>query len=65
MLKINGWLARDKDGCLNLFQGIHPHRLGEEWVSSGDYGYIGNKDMMPELSWEDEPVEVEISIRVV
>ena len=61
----HGWVARNKDGCLFLFQDEYPHRLGNEWTSHADRGYIGYKDMIPELTWEDEPIEVELSIHEI
>ena len=59
------WVARDKDGRLYLHVSSEkPIREGDEWM-----GYSGGErsdflslpnDLYPELTWGDEPVEVEI-----
>ena len=59
--KIKGWVARDKDGSITLYED-KPFRDGEiwkgcSWKSSGIYDLF-----FPDLKWEDEPVEVELSI---
>lgn len=63
------WIARDKDGDLTLFSS-KPHRCtdvgwnNESWdVSSMDDFtdvMILDPNMFPDLTWEDEPIEVEL-----
>jgi len=64
------WVARDKDGTLRLFSlycydGEHrlpPVRYGNIWKSTQ---YLCesikiDRSLFPNLTWEDEPIEVEI-----
>lgn len=65
MNSIEGWAARDKNGHLNFFLG-KPHRIkntrGEEyWVGHGRMKQPN--DFLSELSWDDEPIEVELTIK--
>lgn len=70
--KIKGWVARDQnvgeDGT-NLYFGYRkPKRLGAEpFITWGDYGdFIGlPKDMFPSLTYNNEPIEVELTIKNV
>lgn len=60
------WAARDKNKTLMLFE-HRPHRGNKVWfISDGGGGYwhkgLG-PDPLPELGWEEEPVEVEIIVR--
>lgn len=60
---ISGWVARDRTGALSLYQS-YPERqenlgywrdgLGEFDLSETDF---------PSLTWQDEPIEVEITIK--
>ena len=69
--KIKGWVARDKDGQLCIFyDGDKPHR-GEcnswwypEYCLEGDCMTIDD-DMFPDLTWESEPIEVELTIKKI
>ena len=58
---INGWVARDQDGLLTLFDS-EPKRfpIDESWVGCGFTDLP--KDLFPDLKWEDEPIEVELPI---
>ena len=65
MNSIEGWAARDKNGHLNFFLG-KPHRIkntrGEEyWVGHGRMKQPN--EFFPELSWNDEPIEVELLLK--
>ena len=66
--KIKGWVARDKNGEIHYFQ-EYPRRVTEYELNHWwDRDYISmwiEKDSFPELTWEDEPVEVELLIRRV
>lgn len=69
------WVARDKDGRLQLFEG---HPIKE--VEKGEWNYYSifsdfrpewehdfsvkllNRELFPELTWDDEPIEVELEV---
>lgn len=67
------WIARDKDGELNLFI-AKPIRLKVNWVeevigslsSRNDYTgvvrYVDKINGFENLTWEDNPVEVSLTI---
>ncbi len=70
---IRGWIARDskiEGGNISLYQTM-PHR--KEYKSTDYINFVwlsgwGGKitlpgSMFPEVTWEDEPVEVEIQIK--
>ena len=70
--KIKGWVARDQvegeDGT-NIYLGYNkPRKLGEEpfvtWCDYGDFISLP-KEMFPELAWESEPIEVELTIKKI
>ena len=52
------FVARDKKGILFLFK-IKPVRMGDTW-SWDEYSYVLDSDMFPDLTWEDEPLEVNL-----
>ena len=58
---IKGWVARDQDGLLTLFDS-EPKRfpVDESWIGCGFTDLP--KDLFPDLKWEDEPIEVELPI---
>lgn len=68
--KIKGWLARDRNKAL-FFHHEKPHRYyGDTWRTD----WVRHPqpelhhlrlldDIMPNLKWEDEPIEVELIIR--
>ena len=75
--KIKGWVARDGTvrridvGRLRFFDNKPFRRdyittVNGEWGEHRDYPckYIINlpKDLFPDLSWEDEPIEVELTL---
>lgn len=64
--KIKGWVARDeKDGRLDFFYKKPPIRGNKEWLPNGA-GMISSivfKDFCPDLKWEDEPIEVELTLK--
>ena len=62
--KIKGWVARDKDGQGFVFRSM-PFRSsnGKGWV--GFYHVVLQQDDFPEVTWEDEPIEVEFEIHKV
>ena len=64
--KIHGWVARDKYGSLNLF-GDKPTRFEDDTFGNikGSGMIFLNDELLPEVTWESEPVEVELLIRKV
>lgn len=59
---IEGWVARDKSGCLFLHY-WKPHRTpgGDKWYSEFAQKCLP-KDNFPEVTWESEPKRVKIII---
>ena len=64
--KIKVWVARDSDGCLTLCK-VKPQRWeGDFWIGEGGAEYFPlDSQIFPELTWEDEPIEVELLIRKI
>ena len=64
--KVRGWVARDKYGSLNLF-GDKPTRFEDDTFGNikGSGMIFLNDELLPEVTWESEPVEVELLIRKV
>jgi hypothetical protein len=66
------WIARDKDGQLTLFTN-KPHRCtdvgwdNESWdvVSMDEFTdmMILNPTLFPNLTWKNEPIEVELTLK--
>lgn len=62
------WLARNKDGCLSLFNDKPTINYSKiSWaVNNCDYGYpIWNEELMarfPDVTWENSPVAVDITL---
>ncbi len=59
--KVKGWVARDKDGNITLYED-KPFRDGEIWKGCSWKSSMIYDLFLPDLKWEDEPVEVELSI---
>ena len=70
MNKVRYYVARDKDGVLWLYLG-KPIRYKNVFIGNGSNGlthinfrFFGlNKDDYADLEWEDEPIEVFVSIK--
>lgn len=62
--KIKGWVARDKDNDVYVYL-TQPSRFKEQWVCGGDVWVKIPHTDFPELKWEDEPIEVELTINRV
>lgn len=64
--KLKGWVARDKNGEINYFQ-EYPRRITEDrrnyWWDRDYISMCIDENSFPELTWEDEPIEVELLIR--
>ena len=67
MLEINGYIARDKDNYLYLYTKakpvFNPSTGMWEAVQVGDYMEI-DKDKFPKLKYTDEPIEVNVEIKL-
>jgi predicted membrane protein len=69
-MKINGYVAKDKDGSL-WFHYIKPHRendIEKTWWGSNDKAFeIYKWDFaeFDDLTWENEPIEVELIINKI
>ena len=66
---IRGWLARDRGKVyddLSIYTGECPYRDEEYgwWENRGYYMQLPS-DIFPEVTWENEPVEVQLTIRKV
>ena len=63
--KVHGWIARDKDGLLGFYSD-KPQRFDDKawWCDPGCYTALAlHPDSYPEITWESEPLEVELIIR--
>lgn len=65
---IQGWVARDGGGPNDL--GLHvysvkPDRMKNrrEWNGHGEMSYLIDCRLFTDLTWESEPIEVEIIIK--
>lgn len=65
--KIKGWVARDECGL--LFYRKKPYRYDgifySHWTDESSSEIPLDDNLFPELTWEDEPVEVELIIRKI
>ena len=58
------WIARDESGAVYLYE-LRPKRGLHMFISAnGDNAsiYLGEKEIYPELSWENSPKQVELKI---
>jgi len=73
--KVKGWIARDDDGTLAIHYekprrvcyqngNIMPDGTPWVWENEAGYGLLPVK-IFPDLKWEDEPLEVELTIKRV
>ena len=67
--KIKGWVARD---CYGLWfykqkpyrvNGNHTLHWTDEFGPNSEYGL--NEELFPDLSFDDEPIEVELTIKKI
>lgn len=73
--KFHGWMARDEDGELTIFskKPIRSEYYNNSWVAAAeapgfhedDFWLDIKKERFPDLTWDDEPVEVELLIRKI
>ena len=67
MLKVKGYIARDKDSYLYLYTKVKPkfNSATGMWESVQGLEYIEiNKNQFPKLKYTDEPIEVNIEIKL-
>ena len=63
--KVHGWISRDKDGLLGFYSD-KPKRFDDKawWCDPGCYTALAlPPESYPEITWESEPLEVELLIR--
>lgn len=65
--KIHGWVARDGDDKKRLCLFTEPPvRIEDMWLPEEDRIYLFlDNSLFPEITWESEPVEVELLIRKI
>lgn len=56
------YVARDEDGELFLFGG-YPHRMLESWYYADSIMIDSN--LFPEITWESEPVKVNLKLEKI
>lgn len=58
------WIARDRDGETYLYELQPIKREGYFINNRGDNTniYLGNKEVYPEVTWENSPKQVELKI---
>ena len=63
--ELEGWIARDEDDRLHLFE-VEPRRSSDNhrWWDRDYYSTDLDESDFPDLKWEDEPVYVKIPIIV-
>lgn len=61
--KLEGWIARDEDDRLHLFE-VKPRRLEKEhrWWDKDYHSTSLDEGDFPNLKWEDEPIYVKLII---
>ncbi len=67
MLKVKGYIARDKDNYLYLYTKAKPkfNSATGMWESVQCLEYIEiNKNEFPKLKYTDEPIEVNVEIKL-
>lgn len=60
---IQGWVARDDDGQLLYLYDSMPTRGINMWNDHGSLLTHLDDNLFPDLTWESEPIEVEIIIK--
>lgn len=61
--KLSGWVARDENGSIHLFE-VEPSRIMHRWWDRDYHSTTLDKKDFPDLEWEDEPVYVKLPIIV-
>lgn len=66
LLKVKGYLVRDKDDYTAIYA-EKPHRGKTEWIKGNDSCLMTINDarLVPDIEFEDEPVEVKVTLERV
>lgn len=69
---MKGYIARDKNGNISLYKHTPKRKqwkstdyINDVWLSSIGGWIQLNKFMFPEITWDNEPVEVSITITTI
>lgn len=62
------WICRDEDGLLKLLFEQYPYKKVYEkiivWDNDSEWGHIElNRDLYPEVTFENSPQEVELKLK--
>lgn len=60
---ISGWVARDRNGSLSLYQTFPERQESLDYWRDGLGEFDLSETDFPDLTWESDPVEVEIIIK--
>ena len=60
---ISGWVARDDDDFLNFYTVERPDRHDGMWTNRS-YCYSLPQEAFPQITWESEPQECEMTLRL-
>lgn len=60
--KIKVWVARDQDGCLFIGKEKPIGNVNLSWIVAEEY-FPFDTELFPELTWENSPIEVELTIK--
>lgn len=63
---ISGWVARTQNGTLGLLRIKPERRCGDWWIGVAPKDpaiYRLPSELFPALTWQDDPIEVEITIK--
>jgi hypothetical protein len=66
LYKIDGFLVREGDGFTMFFEGDKPSRVdgAKLWVVEDGEAYSIPEDAFPQITWESEPQECEMTLRL-
>ena len=63
------WLARNKNGELNIFEDKPCRYCGYRWINTYDSMELSENDLSLELAakvtWNSEPIQVEVTVKEV
>ena len=58
---VEGWVARDKNGRITLYED-KPYRDGDKWRGCSWKSSLIYDRFFPNLKWEDEPIKVKVTL---
>lgn len=64
--KVMGFVVRDEDGSMFFCEGGKPVRSEEEkiWLVEDGMAYSIASEYFPQVTWDDEPIECQITLRL-